>query len=66
MKKILRQGNTKKYRAVCSCCDTEFEYQTSDLTFIKRISMVCVSCPSCGILIQHKGNPSTNLTTEQL
>lgn len=66
MKKILRQGNTKKYRAKCGCCDTEFEYQTSDLVFVKRVSVICVECPSCGILIQHKGNPSSNITTEQL
>lgn len=72
MKKILRHGNTKKYRAKCSCCDTEFEYQVSDLVFIKKLNnvyqlnMVCVECPNCGILIQHKGNPSSNITTEQL
>ena len=66
MKKILRQGNTKKYRAKCGCCDTEFEYQVSDLIFVKKLNMVCVECPSCNILIQHKGNPSSNITTEQL
>jgi phage terminase large subunit GpA-like protein len=66
MKKILRQGSTKKYRAKCNCCDTEFEYQVDDLVFIKKLNMVCVECPNCNILIQHKGNPSSNITTEQL
>ena len=66
MKKILRLGNTKKYRAKCHVCDTDFEYQVSDLVFIKKIGMVCVECPSCGILIQHKGNISSNINTEQL
>lgn len=66
MKKILRQGSTKKYRAKCFACDTEFEYQTSDLVFIKRVLMTCVECPNCGILIQHVGNPSSKLTTESL
>lgn len=71
MKKILKQGNIKKYRAKCPCCDTDFEYQVSDLVFIKKINkicvgMVCVECPSCGRLIKHKGNPSCNITTEQL
>ncbi len=66
MKKILRQGNIKKYRAMCSCCDTEFEYQASDLLFVKSLNEIVVECPSCGILIKHKGNPSTNLTTEHI
>jgi len=66
MKKILRQGSTKKYRARCAVCDTEFEYQVPDLIFIKKLNMVCVECPNCNILIQHKGNPSSNITTEQL
>lgn len=66
MKKILRQGSTKKYRAKCPVCDTEFEYQTTDLVFIEGVPVICVECPDCGMPIQHKGNPSSNITTEQL
>ena len=66
MKKILRQGSTKKYRARCAVCDTEFEYQKSDVFYEKRVQMRVVECPGCGILIQHKGNPGSNITTEQL
>ena len=66
MKKILRQGNTSKYRAKCEVCDTEFEYQVSDLVFVKKVAMTCVECPSCGTLIQHKGNQRSNITTENL
>ena len=66
MKKILRQVNIKKYTVKCHCCDTEFEYQTNDLIFVRKVGMTCVECPSCGILIQHKGNQSSQITTEQL
>jgi hypothetical protein len=66
MKKILRQGNTKKYRTKCYVCDTEFEYQTSDLIMVKQFGMICVGCPHCNTLIEHKGNPSSNITTESI
>ena len=64
MKKILKLGSTKKYRAKCAVCDTEFEYQVDDLLFIKTLNMICVECPNCNILIQHKGNPSSHISTE--
>ena len=66
MKKILRQGSTKKYRARCMVCDTEFEYQKSDVFYEKRVQMRVVECPDCGSLIRHQGNPSSNVTTERL
>ena len=33
MKKILKLGSTKKYRAKCPVCDTEFEYQRTDVAY---------------------------------
>lgn len=66
MKKILRQGNIKKYRAKCPVCDTEFEYQRSDVAYSNDLQGAVVECPDCGMLIQHHGNPSSNITTEQL
>ena len=68
MKKILRQGNTKKYRAKCPYCDTEFEYQREDirLTLNSVVKMRYVTCPVCNNAVLNQGNPSSNLTTEQL
>ena len=66
MKKILKLGSTKKYRAKCAVCDTEFEYQRSDIMYDARVQARVVECPNCGILIEHQGNPGSNITTEQL
>lgn len=66
MKKILKLGNTKKYRAKCHVCDTEFEYQRTDIMYDARVQTTVVECPNCGILIEHNGNPSSNITTERL
>ena len=63
MKKILRQVGTK-YRAKCYQCDTEFEYESSDLVHSNAFKFIGVTCPNCGSLLEHKGNPSSKLTTE--
>ena len=59
MKKILRQGSIKKYRAKCPVCDT-------DVIYINDLPVAVVECPDCGMPIQHKENPSSNITIEQL
>ena len=64
MKKILRQGSTKKYRAKCSCCDTEFEYEAEDLHYNQYVHHTTVSCPQCGSEIYHRNNPCSQISTE--
>ena len=66
MKKILKLGSTKKYRAKCPVCDTEFEYQRIDVAYSSDLQGPVVECPDCGSLIHHQGNPSSNITTERL
>ena len=66
MKKILRLGNTKKYRAKCHVCDTEFEYQIIDVAFSTELHCAVVECPSCGNMILHKDSLKSNITTERL
>lgn len=66
MKKILRVGNIKKYRTKCSVCDTEFEYQRTDVVFSTKLYCAVVECPSCGNMILHKDSIQSNITTEQL
>lgn len=66
MKKILRQGSIKKYRTKCNVCDTEFEYQSTDIAFSTQLHCAVVECPSCGNMILHKYSLQSNITTEQL
>ena len=67
MKKILAHGSTRVYRTKCSC-DCEFEYQSSDVVFIKETMLPYVVCPECGTYIRHSESSITNIrmTTESL
>ena len=67
MKKILSHGSTRVYRTKCSC-DCEFEYQGSDVVFIKETMLPYVICPECGTYIRHSESSITNIrmTTESL
>ena len=67
MKKILSHGSTRVYRTKCSC-DCEFEYQSSDVVFIKETMLPYVVCPECGMYIRHSESSITNIrmTTESL
>ena len=66
MKKILKRGSIKKYRTKCNICDTEFEYQYTDVVFSTVLHCAVVECPSCGNKILHKYSLQSNLTTESL
>lgn len=66
MKKILRQGSTKKFRAKCFSCDTEFEYEAEDLHYNQYVHHTTVTCPQCGSEIYHRNNPCSQITTENL
>lgn len=61
MKKILN-GPTV-WRAKCPCCDCEFEYDTSETTWIydKTNSSVfrVVQCPNCKTNLKHSDSVST-------
>ena len=60
MKKILSHGSTRVYRTKCSC-DCEFEYQSSDVVFIKETMLPYVVCPECGNYIRHSESSITHI-----
>ena len=62
MKKILR--GPSKYRAKCTCCDTEFEYQYEDIRYGRKYGEY-VNCPTCGSVISHRDNPCSHTFTER-
>lgn len=56
------------YRAKCSYCDCEFEYDMSEVYnqlvnlegFRHGYGEFCVDCPNCGNMIFHEGNPKSS------
>ena len=70
MKKILRKGESNKYYAKCYYCDTEFEYELSDVvTSWNRNAMShvrVVTCPVCNRELLHTDGIKSNISTESL
>ena len=68
MKKILSHGSIKVYRAKCSCCDCEFEYQDGDTEFNSSLMSMIVKCPECDTILLHSESrvTTTRMTTESL
>ena len=70
MKKILRGAERVKYRAKCNYCDTEFEYEISDVKSIFSIhlmsNMRVVTCPCCERELAHLDSVRSNISTESL
>ena len=68
MKKILSHESIKVYRAKCSCCDCEFEYQDEDTEWNNSLSAKVVKCPECDTVLPHSESSSTTtrMTTESL
>lgn len=62
MKKILSKGSISKYRAKCSFCDCEFEYQWEDVRYYRIFDYgIYVDCPNCSKLIRHTESVSTTI-----
>lgn len=57
MKKILR--GPMVYRIKCMFCDTEFEYDFSEVTTAASFLDMVVQCPTCKAFLKHKDSIST-------
>lgn len=70
MKRVLRKVERANFYMKCYYCDTEFEYDPSDVVIKwnwKSMShMKVVSCPCCNRELLHRDSIRSNISTEAL
>mgnify|MGYP001678167483 CR=1 FL=1 len=70
MKRILRKAESSKFYKKCYYCDTEFEYERSDIKaswdsrFMTHLKVV--TCPCCNRELIHNDGVRSNISTESL
>lgn len=62
MKKILKGPSV--FRAKCTVCDTEFQYQSEDLLRL-NLGSLYVQCPNCGNSVKHEPSVKTKTIIPQ-
>jgi len=70
MKRILGKVEMSKYYIKCYYCDTEFEYDKSDVETLwnkqARSHQRMVTCPCCNRQLLHRDSLRSNISTESL